>query len=103
MKPSVSRNHLMVSWKRDVISTPWPMRLTCEGPLGRRISSPARDSGLSPVLRCRREPVHDLDLVAVRLGQAQALAAAWLVDRLDARGARDIREPAEIVLARRVV
>ncbi len=39
-----------VSANFGVISTPWPMRLTCEGPLGSRISSPARESGLSPVL-----------------------------------------------------
>ena len=26
------------------------MRLTCDGPLGSRINSPARDSGASPVL-----------------------------------------------------
>ena len=48
MKPSVSRNHFTVSPQCGVISTPWPMRLTCAGPFGSRISSPARDSGASP-------------------------------------------------------
>ena len=50
MKPSVSRNQRTVSANFGVISTPWPMRLTCDGPLGSRISSPARCSGSSPVL-----------------------------------------------------
>ena len=50
MKPSVSRNQATVSSNFGVISTPWPMRFTCEGPLGSRISSPARASGSSPVL-----------------------------------------------------
>ena len=50
MKPSISRNQPTVSWNFGVISTPCPIRFTCDGPLGSRISSPARDSGASPVL-----------------------------------------------------
>ena len=52
--PSVSRNHFMVSVNFGDISTPWPMRLTCAGPRGRRINSPARAVGASPELSfCR--------------------------------------------------
>ena len=50
MKPRVSRNQATVSSNFGVIITPWAIRFTCEGPLGSRISSPARDSGSSPVL-----------------------------------------------------
>ena len=80
--------------------TPWPMRLTCAGPVGSRISSPARVSGSSPELSFwrgarsadSRDAVHDLDLIAVRLLEPHALAAARLVDRLDAGGARRLGE-----------
>ena len=50
MKPSVSRNQATVSPNFGVLSTPWPMRFTCDGPFGSRISSPARASGSSPEL-----------------------------------------------------
>ena len=54
MKPSVSRNQPTVSSNFGVISTPWAIRLTCDGPFGSRINSPARDSGSLPVLSfCR--------------------------------------------------
>ena len=80
-----------------VISTPWPMRFTCEGPFGSRMSSPARNSGSLPELsfcrgfrdrRHRRDAVHHLDLIAVRLSQPHALAAAGSSISLDAGGAR---------------
>ena len=47
--------------------------------------------------------VDDLDLVAVGLGQPHALAAARLVQGLDARCARQLGEPLEVVLAGRMV
>src|ERR1700737_663690 len=45
----------------------------------------------------------DLDLIAVGLGQAHALAAAWFVDRLDRGRPRRLGKALEIVLARRVI
>ena len=114
MKPSVSRNQRTVSANFGVISTPWPMRLTCAGPLRQPHQlAGARErilAGVELLARLDRRcgatgaiAVHDLDLVAVRLGQPHPLAAARLVDRLDRRGARRLRQPVQVVLARRVV
>src|SRR5690242_4159532 len=47
--------------------------------------------------------VDDLDLVAVRLGEPHALAAARLVERLDAGGAGQAGGALEVILVRRVV
>src|SRR5215213_4824706 len=49
--------------------------------------------------RHRRHAVDHLDLVAVGFLQANALAAARLVQGLDARGARQLGEPLEVILA----
>src|SRR6516225_722564 len=46
--------------------------------------------------------VHNLDLVAVGVGQPRPLAAARLVDILDFRGSLDPRHPLEVLVARRV-
>src|SRR2546426_3747303 len=53
--------------------------------------------------RQRRDAVHDLDLVAVGLGEPHAFPAAGLVDRFDAGCSRSLGQPLEIVLARGVV
>ena len=45
------------------------------------------------------DAVHDLDRVAVRFGQADALAAAGFVDVLDPRRAGELRDRLEVVLA----
>jgi hypothetical protein len=75
--------------------------------LGSRISSPARDS-VEPLTRGRDrrqrgDPVHDLDLVAVGLGEPHTLAATGLIDRFHRRRARRLGEAIEVVLARRVI
>jgi hypothetical protein len=48
------------------------------------------------------DPVHDLDLVAVRLLEPHPLTPARLVDVLDARRARRLRDLLEVVQAGRV-
>src|SRR5262249_28857305 len=53
--------------------------------------------------RERGDAVDDLDLVAVGLGEPHPLAAAGLVDRLDAGRAGRPRDTLEVVLARRVI
>ena len=88
--------------------TKWPNRLMCDGP-----RSIAEQLALAAVFvvagvdrgtldRDRVEHLHavdDLDLVAVGIGQAHALAAAGLVDVLDRRGAVDSRDPLQILHA----
>ena len=110
--PSVSRNQPTVSLNFGVISTPWPMRLTCAGPRGSRISSPARAVGASPELSLCRftgigatccDAADHFDLIAVRLGEPHALAAAGLVDGLDAGGAGRLGEPLQVVFALDVI
>ena len=80
--------------------------------MGSRISSPARDNGSSsgiellPLERNRRHwrnPVHHLDLIAVRLGQPHALAAAGLVDVLDSGCSGRFGDALEVILARGVI
>src|ERR1700733_5743039 len=46
-----------------------------------------------------RDPVHDLDGIAVGFGQADPLAAAGLVDALDTRRAGELCDRLEVVLA----
>ena len=50
-----------------------------------------------------RDAADYFDLVAIRLGEPHALAAARLVDGLDARGARRLGEPLQVILGRRNV
>lgn len=58
---------------------------------------------LGTLRRERRNAVHALDLIAIRLGEPHPLAAAGLVDRLDAAGAGCLGEAGKIVFARRVI
>ena len=83
------------------------MRLTWAGPLGQPHQlAGARGRRLARVEllslhRDRRQlldAAHDLDLVAVRLGQPHPLAAAGLVDVFDARGAGRLGERLQVVL-----
>jgi hypothetical protein len=53
--------------------------------------------------RQRGDAVHHLDLIAVRLGEPHALAAARLVDAFHGRGAGRLGQAVEVVLARRVI
>ena len=55
------------------------------------------------IARQRRDAVHDLDLVAVRLGEPHPLAAAGLVDRLHLRRAGRLGQALEVILALRVI
>ena len=91
--------------------TKWPNRLMCDGPRSTRNNSPLRRYLSSPELTAGRltgigssicHAVDDLDLVAVGIGQAHALAAAGLVDVFDRRGAVDPRDLLEILHARGV-
>ena len=49
-----------------------------------------------------RQAPDDFDLIAVWIGQADALATAWLVDRLDGRGALDLGGAGQVVFAGRI-
>ena len=53
--------------------------------------------------RERLDPVHDLDLVPVRLPQTDPLPAAGLVDPLHRGRPRRLRDPPEVVRARGMV
>ena len=83
--------------------------MTCAGPRCSRFSSPARRARSAREIervarqrqrRHRLEPVDHLDLVAVGVAKAHALAAARLVEVLDPRGAFDAGDLGEVVLAR---
>ena len=110
--PSVSRNHATVSVTLGDESTPWPMRWIDVGDLPRRITRPTRRPGSRAVFCSSRATLigstrdlscHDLDLVAVGLGEAHALAAARFVQRLDAGSAGQLREALQVVLVGSVI
>ena len=88
------------------------MRLTRDGPFWkphqvagageRRVAGVEHLARRGNLRHLVHAPDH-LDLVAVRLGQAHALAAAGLVQVLDAGGAGHLGEGLEVVLARGVI
>ena len=112
MKPSVvaEPGDCLVEFRRHQHAVTDPLHM--RGPLrqphqlaGARQRLVARIELLAPGRdrRQRRNAVHHLDLVAVRLFQPHPLAAAGLVDIFHRRGAGRLGETREVVLARGVV
>ena len=108
MIPSVSRNQSTVSREprrhQHAVADALDVRRPPGQPHQFAGARSRRFAGIEPLpfdrdRTHRLDAAHHFDLIAVRLGQPHALAAAGLVDIFHARGARRLGEPLQIVLA----